>query len=389
MANPIPIDRARRIALAAQGFSDSRPTGRVDVRHFRRVLERTKLVQLDSVNVLARAHYMPFFSRLGAYSKEALDGWLWRSGEMFEYWAHEACAIPLSDRSLFTWRMDVGRHWPGVERVMREQPELVERVYRTVAESGPIRVGEIDGESRTEAWWGWTDTKLALEYLFLTGRLTVADRPNFTRMYDLPERVHPHALNAPGVDEKEARKEMLRRAIHALGIGTVNDILDYYRLRGMETRSLVQELVGEGAMVAAEVEGWKEPVFIDPAAVDPRSIHGAGFLSPFDPVTWCRPRTERLFEFHYRIEIYVPAPKRVFGYYVLPFRMADRLVGRVDLKADRKEGKLLVKGAFAEPGVDRVAVGRSMRSELEALAAWLDLGDVVIEKNGDLATALA
>ncbi len=345
-------------------------------------------MQLDSVNVLARAHYMPFYSRLGPYPQETLDRWLWRSGELFEYWAHEACLIPIEDRPLFVWAMERGSKWKALDRLAREKPDLIDRVFETVSQSGPIRVGEIDEDARTEAWWGWTDTKIALEYLFLTGRLTVFDRPNFTRLYEIPERVHPDALNHAAIDEHDARRAMLLRAISALGIGTASDLLDYYRLRGPATRALIGEMVDDGELVPVDVEGWKEQAYVTPAVGTPRTIPGAGFLSPFDPVVWSRPRAERLFDFFYRIEIYVPAPKRVHGYYVLPFRLGDRLAGRADLKADRKDGRLLVKGAFAEPWADPVVVGGAMRHELGTLAGWLGLNDVVIEPNGDLARHL-
>jgi uncharacterized protein len=380
---------ARRIALAAQGFNDSRPTGKVDVRHFRRVLDRVKVVQLDSVNVLARAHYLPFFSRLGPYSRSALDGWLWRSGELFEYWAHEASLVPIGDRPLFAARMDGGWHWPGIERMKHDHPGLIERVLEAVRESGPLQVGHIDGEKRSQAWWGWSDTKLALEYLFLTGKVTVADRPNFTRMYEVPERVHPAALGLPPVDPVEARKELVRRSISAIGVGTAADLADYFRLRVTTIKHLISEMAADGELVEVRVEGWDQPAFLDPEAVAPRRIAGSGFLSPFDPVVWFRPRTERLFDFHYRIEIYTPSHKRIHGYYVLPYRLGDRLVGRADLKADRKGRRLLVQGAFHEPGEDAHEVAASMASDLESMAAWLELDEVVVESKGNLAPRLS
>lgn len=381
----ISVERARRIALGAQGFADPRPSGQVDVRHFRRVLNRVNIVQLDSVNVLARAHYMPFYSRLGAYSRSALDRWLWRSGEMFEYWAHEASLIPISDRALFTHRMQGGWHWPGVERLHRDHPDLVEQVLEAVRSRGRVQVGDLDQGGRTDKWWGWSNTKMALEWLFLTGQLTVVDRPNFTRIYDLPERVHPHALHG-SVDEVDARKAMLRKAVRALGVGTSTDLTDYYRMRRAGT--LVTELAEAGDLVPVRVEGWKDLAYLDPQVSAPRVIPGAGFLSPFDPVTWCRPRTERLFGFHYRIEIYTPAPKRVFGYYVLPFRVGDALVGRADLKADRAQSRLLVQAAYHEDQADPDMVADHMAAELEGVAAWLGLSEVVISGMGNIGQRL-
>lgn len=389
MSRPsLSLSRARRIALAAQGFNDARPSGKVDVRHFRRVLDRVKVVQLDSVNVLARAHYLPFFSRLGPYPRTTLDNWLWRSGELFEYWAHEASLVPIGDRPLFAARMHGGWHWPGIERMKHDHPGLIERVLETVRKAGPLQVGHLDGEKRSQAWWGWSDTKLALEYLFLTGQLTVADRPNFTRMYEVPDRVHPAALELPAVDPVEARKALLRRSISAIGVGTAADLSDYFRLRVTTVKHLIAEMAADGELVEVGVESWDQTAFLDPVAVTPRRIAGSGFLSPFDPVVWFRPRTERLFDFHYRIEIYTPAHKRIHGYYVLPYRLGDRLVGRADLKADRKGRRLLVQGVFHESGEDPDEVAASMAPDLRSMSAWLELDEVVVEPNGNLAPRL-
>lgn len=390
MSRPtLALARARRIALAAQGFNDARPAGKIDVRHFRRVVDRVKVVQLDSVNVLARAHYLPFYSRIGPYPRSALDAWLWRSGELFEYWAHEASLVPIGDRPLFAARMDGGWHWPGIERMKHDHPGLIERVLEAVRESGPLQVGHLDGAKRSQAWWGWSDTKLALEYLFLTGRLTVADRPNFTRMYEVPERVHPEALELPPIDPIEARRALLRRSISAIGVGTAADLADYFRLRATTLKPLIAEMVGSGELVEVRVEGWEQPAFLDPAATAPRRIAGSGFLSPFDPVVWFRPRTERLFDFHYRIEIYTPSHKRVHGYYVLPYRLGDRLVGRADLKADRKGRRLLVQSVFHETGEDPEEVAGPMAEDLRSMASWLDLDEVVVAPKGNLAAVLA
>ncbi len=388
MTRGLSLSAARRLALGAQGFNDRPVTGRVDARHFRRVVDRVKLVQLDSVNVLARAHYMPFYSRLGPYSRDTLDRWLWRSGEMFEYWGHVASLIPIADRPLFAGRMEGGWHWPAIDRIGQENPGLIERVLETIRENGPVRVGDVDPEGRTEAWWGWSDTKLALEYLFMTGRLTVADRPNFTRIYDLPERVHPGALELPAIDGRQALVEKLRRSIQALGVGTLADMADYYRLKMTAIRPLVRQLVEAGDIVPVTVQGWDEPAYADPAAPVPRSIESSGFLSPFDPVVWFRPRSERLFDFHYRIEIYTPAPKRIYGYYVLPYRIGERIAGRADLKADRKTARLLVHGAFAEPREHPGDVAARMAPDLEQMAGWLGLEEVVVDRNGNLSEEL-
>jgi uncharacterized protein YcaQ len=380
-------DQARRYALGAQGFIDGRATGRVDVRHFRKVVDRVGLIQLDSVNVFSRSHYMPFFSRIGPYDVVALDDWLWQSGEMFEYWGHEASVIPTRNHRLFRWRMDQNFKWSRLAELERDHPEYLESVYRQVAERGPIRTRDLDapGERDSDQMWGWSNGKVALEALFLQGRVTASDRPNFIRMYDLPERVIPgeHLDGAhPGHDE--ALAELLMLAAGALGVGTADDIADYYRIRMPAARPVIRRLVESGALVEVDVEGWGKLAYLHPEASLPRRKGGTALLSPFDNLIWYRDRVERIWDFHYRIEIYVPEPKRVFGYYVLPFLLDGDLVARVDLKTDRQANALQVRGAFAEPDVDQKRVGRELKKELEAVASWLDLDDVMVSSNGDL-----
>lgn len=387
----ISADRARRMALAAQGFADPRPRGRVDARHFRRVMRRVSVVQLDSVNVFTRTHYLPFFSRLGPYVRSALDNWLWGSGELFEYWAHEASLIPVEHHPLFRWRMDGGWHWPRIERMLAERPDVLAKVEAEVAEKGPLRTAHLDapGERNGEEMWGWSDGKLALEALFLTGRVTTAARPNFVRLYDLPDRVLPAAvLDAPTPPPEEARMEMLRQAARSLGVATYDDLADYYRIRTPAARPLLDRLVDRGELEMVEVKGWGRPAYLHPEAVAPRKIEGSGLVSPFDSLIWYRPRVERIFGFEYRIEIYVPAGKRVYGYYVLPYLMDGRLVARVDLKTDRKAKRLHVKGAFAEDNVDTVAVAARLATDLQEVASWLELDDVDMAANGDLSERL-
>jgi uncharacterized protein YcaQ len=273
--------------------------------------------------------------------------------------------------------------------MLREQPEVVERTLAHVESSGPTKVGDLEHHQRTgESWWGWSDAKLALEYLFLTGRLTVADRPRFQRMYDLPDRVHPHGPALGELAADEAHIEMIRSAASAHGVGTLHDLADYYRLKITDARPAVEALVREGALKEVEVDGWSAPAFMNAVASRPRNMRARALLAPFDPVVWFRDRGERLFDFHYRIEIYTPANRRVYGYYVLPFLLGDRIVGRVDLKADRKAKRLLVRGAFGEPEIDSDAVGRELITELRAMAEWLSLDEVEIAENGDLAPYL-
>jgi uncharacterized protein YcaQ len=387
----ISSSQARRYALGAQGFIDGRPGGRVDVRHFRKVVDRVGLIQLDSVNVFSRAHFMPFFSRLGSYDRDALDAWLWRSGEMFEYWGHEASLIPADQHRLFRWRMNQELSWRAMKRLQEQQPGYIDEVMSQVEASGPLRTRELEdpGERQNRTMWNWSHGKLALEVLFLQGRVATADRPNFTRMYDVTDRViAPEHLGGPELGGDDAQTALLVRAARFMGVATADDLGDYYRIRMPMARPLVQGLVDRGELVEVEVEGWDKPGYLYPDATLPRSARGTALLSPFDNLIWYRPRTERLWNFHYRIEIYVPEPKRVFGYYVLPFLLDGDLVARVDLKTDRKAGVLRVRGAFVEPGADKVAVGKALRHELELVATWLGMGDVEVAKNGNLASAL-
>lgn len=384
-------DQARRYALAAQGFTDGRAPGRTDVRHFRKVVDSVGLIQLDSVNVFSRAHYMPFFSRIGPYDLDALDEWLWGSGEMFEYWGHEASLIPSPRHRLFRWRMSQALKWKRFVALEEEHPEYVEDVFRQVAERGPLRTRDLEapGERDATQMWGWSNGKVALEALFLKGKVTAADRPNFIRMYDLPERVIPKQhLNSETPGHDEALAELLMLSAAAMGVATADDLADYYRIRMPAARPVLRRLVEAGDLVEVEVEGWDRPGYLHPDAKLPRSARGTALLSPFDNLIWYRPRVERLWDFHYRIEIYVPEQDRVHGYYVLPFLWNGDLVARVDLKTDRRDNALQVRGAFAEPGVDKRAVGRALRKELELVASWLGLDDVVVARNGDLHDSL-
>ena len=388
----ISVDRARRIALGAQGFTDSIPKGRIDVRHFRRVLDRVGLVQLDSVNVFSRTHYMPFFSRLGPYDRSALDKWLWGSRELFEYWGHEASLIPIDHFPLFRPRMNGDFRWDRLESMRRENPEYLQAVLEEVAAKGPVTTAHLDapGERVKGQMWGWSDGKVALEALFMGGYVTTAARRNFTRHYDLVERVIPsHIRDHEELGADTANRRLLMHAARRLGVGTAADLADYYRIRMPRARPLIDQLAEEGQLEKVEVVGWADTAYLHPEATVPRRTEGSALLSPFDSLVWFRSRVERVFDFHYRIEIYVPAPKRVYGYYVLPFLMDGHLVGRVDLKTDRQAGRLRVQGAFAEEGVDRLAVGRRLAADLEQTSTWLGMNDVEVIPNGDLAGPLA
>lgn len=380
-------DQARRYALGAQGFIEGRPEGRVDVRHFRRVVDQVGLIQLDSVNVFSRAHYMPFFSRIGPYDRDALDSWLWKSGDMFEYWGHEASLIPCAHHRLLRWRMAQALKWDRLRELEENHPEYIESVYRQVDERGPLRTNDLDapGERDAQAMWGWSNGKVALEALFLKGLVTTAERPNFMRMYDLTERVIPREhLNSPTPGHDEALAELLMLAAESLGVGTAEDLADYYRIRMPAARPVIRRLAESGDLEEVEVVGWDKPGYLHPDVALPRWARGTALLSPFDSLIWFRDRVERLWDFHYRIEIYVPEEKRVHGYYVLPFLYEGDLAARVDLKTDRRTNSLQVKGAFGEPGIEAKKVGRALRNELDLIAGWLDLDDVVADRNGDL-----
>ncbi|MCP3998197.1 MAG: winged helix-turn-helix domain-containing protein [bacterium] len=382
--------QARRIALAAQGFTDPRPKSRVDRRHFRRVINRIGLLQLDSVNVLQRSHYLPMWSRLGNYSIEALDEFTARSGEMFEYWGHEASLLPVELHRLFRWRMEELEPWRRVKDMIGGHPDYVPSVLAEIAANGPLAVSDLsDPGARTGPWWGHGKGKTALDWLFAKGEITAYRNPNFGRVYDLPSRVvAAEHLNAPTLTKEEALRELLLLSAQHHGVGTATDLADYYRLHKPTARSVIAEMASDGDLHQVQVEGWSHPAFMHPAAKLPRRIGAAALLSPFDPVVWARDRAERLFGFRYRIEIYVPKPDRIYGYYVLPFLMDDRLVGRVDLKSDRKAGVFRVLGSFHEAGVNTAEVAERLAPELRAMAEWLGFSEVDVGGNGNLAIAL-
>ncbi len=383
--------QARRAALGAQGFAVRRPKGRVDRRHVRKLFDRIGLVQIDSVNVLVRSQELPLFSRLGPHPRDLLTR-MTADGELFEYWGHEASLLPIATLPWFRSQMEsaAGR-WPGIARLAEEHPEVVAEVLATVTARGPVAASDFeDRAGKSGPWWGWDHTKRALEVLFYQGEVSARRRGNFEREYDLLHRMLPAVhVGTPKLAEVDARKEMLVQAARSHAVGTAADLADYYRLNTVTSRPLLEELVEEGRLVRATVDGWKGPVYADPALSVPRRVAARALLSPFDSVVWDRRRTERLFDFRYRLEIYVPAPKRVYGYYVLPFLLGDRLVARVDLKADRNGAALLVRGAFGEDPLPDPEIAGELAAELELLAGWLGLGGVVVEPHGDLAPALA
>ncbi|BCB87717.1 winged helix-turn-helix domain-containing protein [Phytohabitans suffuscus] len=384
------IAQARRITLAAQGFADPAPAGPVTMRHLRRVLSRTGLLQIDSVNVLQRAHYLPIYSRLGPYPTALLDRAAYgRPPELFEYWGHEASLIPTALHPALRWRMAGAHAWGGVRRIADEDPKLVDWVRDEVRVNGPLTAAEIEHEAPRETgnWgWNWSSVKRALEYLFWAGEVVAARRNgSFARVYDLPERVLPAAvLAAPTPTPAEAYRELVAVAARSLGVAAEIELRDYFRLPVAGARAAIPELVEAGVLVPVEVRGWRQPAYLHADAKLPRWVRGDTLVSPFDPLIWERARTERLFGFSYRIEIYTPAHKRVHGYYVLPFLQGDRFTARVDLKADRKAGVLRVPAAWLEPGADPDTTATGLAAELRRLAGWLGLSEVAPPEGGDL-----
>ncbi len=373
---------ARRLALAAQGFADGRPPGEPGGWDLRRVLKRVGLIQIDSVNVLTRAHYLPAFSRLGPYPPELLDHASQRAPRrLFEYWGHEASLLPVELQPLLRWRMARATvdAWGGMRRIHDERPDLVRAVLEQVRERGPISASELAEERprRSGPWWDWSESKRALEWLFWNGQVSSARRTRFERLYDLTERVlPPEVLAAPTPAPADAQRELVRIAARSLGVAAERDLRDYFRLPTAESKARVAELVEAGELLAVEVEGWgRTPAYLDAGARIPRRIDAAALIGPFDSLIWERSRVLRLFGFQYRLEIYVPAPQRRHGYYVLPFLLDDRLVARVDLKADRKQGLLRVRALHLEDHAP-AHTGEALEIELSLLARWLGLAAV-------------
>jgi len=394
---PVPelsLAAARRVALAAQGFTDARPTGTPDRRHLRRVLSRVGLLQIDSVNVVVRSHYLPVFSRLGPYPVTLLDRAAYADRELFEYWGHEASLLPVALHPALRWRMARAAEqyatWGRPARLAQERPDYIAAVLAEVVARGPIGAGELDGDRprRAGPWWDWHDGKVALEWLFWTGQVTTAARRGFERRYDLTERVLPRAvLDAPTPSREDGQRELVRVAARAHGVATEADLRDYFRLSPAESRARVAELVESGELVPVRVAGWPQPAYLHRDARVPRRVAARALLSPFDSLIWERSRTERLFGFRFRLEIYTPAPKRVHGYYVLPFLLGDRLVARVDVKADRPAGTLRALASYAEVGAPPETAAE-LAAELGSLARWLGFQRVEVHDRGDLAAEL-
>ena len=390
----VSIVEARRLALTAQGFASPRSRATSKTAEAVAVIKQLGVVQIDSVNVLVRSQELPLFARLGDHDRAAIPE-ATAQGKIFEYWGHEAAHLPVELQPLFRWKMDAARtgkvkHW-GLTSFYDDNKSYVKRVLKHVERHGPVTARALS--TRTEkkgTWWDWDEAKTALEYLFLTGQLMSRGRgTDFARIYDTPERVlPPRVLNAKTPTERDARKELLVRAAIAQGIATAEDLADYYRQRPAVAKPLIAELVDDGVLRTVTVNGWKEKAYVHRNTAPPKRVRATALLSPFDSLVWCRPRNERLFDFHYRIEIYTPKPKRRFGYYVLPVLCDEKLVGRLDMKADRANNTLHVEAAYLERGVAAARVVAPVSREVRSMAKWLGLGRTLVGSRGDFARPL-
>jgi len=378
---------ARQIALNAQGFGSPRPK-KAGAAEMKAVINRLRLIQIDSVNVCVRAHYMPFFSRLGPYDRDLLERLAYDERFLFEQWGHAACYIPAEDYPLFAHRMERGWRWGG-QPLPPERREYFDRVLEEVRQRGPVATGEMDGDGRRNGWWGWSHAKMALEYQFAHGRLAVKERRNFARVYDLAERVFPHLVTGERLPAADAHRQMVANSLRAMGVATVKDIADYYHLLVAEVRPRVLELVAQGSVESVRVEGWKDAAYLWHEADHTPPAHATAILSPFDNLVWApRNRSERIFDFSYTIELYTPAAQRVYGYYVLPFLHEGRIAARVDLKANRQARTLEVRGSHLEPGAPEKKTARALAKEMRTMARWLGMDRIDVFESGPLAGAL-
>lgn len=389
----VSLAEARRLALTAQGFDRKRAPGRVDARHFRRVMAAVHAVQIDFINVLVPAHYLAFFSRIGAYERSRLDDFAYKKREVVEHWGHQASLVPVEHWPLVTAaRQDDDRRVRALAEFADANPDYLERVLEQVAEHGPMVAAEVPhlegAPERPRDGWGWTVPKIALEALLVRGRVAVAHREeDQARAFDLAERIIPKKHRSRTLEAEDAQRELVRLAARAQGVATAGDLAEYYGLPVTTARERIAELLEEEGLVEVEVEGWREPGYLDPDAGD-GAVDAAALLSPFDSVVWSRPRTERLFGFEFKAELFVPRAKRRWGYYVLPFLYEDRLVGRVDLEADRKKSRLEVLAAYLEAGEDGGPIAEALAEELWTLAGWLELEEVNVGRRGSLVVPL-
>ena len=396
MTRSLSARQARRIALAAQGLAAARPGGAVSRRAFRGLTERLGVIQMDSVNVVVRTHYLPAFSRLGGYPREHLETEAWgRRPSLFEYWGHEASLMPVAIQPLLRWRMAEASAgsgiWSGLAKFGRDRRDYIDNILAEIERRGPVTGGDFaDGTKRAPGWWEWSDGKRALEWLFWAGLITTRTRRGFERVYDLTDRVlPPDVANAPTPTDADAHRALLTIAARAMGVATEADLRDYFRMPVAATKARLADLVEAGELEPVSVEGWRQGAYLHRDAKVPRGGRASALLSPFDNLIWARERTERLFGVRMRLEIYTPAHKRSHGYYVLAFLQGEAITARVDLKADRQAGVLRVQAAHLEPGEIAAEVAPALAAELRLMAGWLGLPDVAVAPKGDLAAALA
>jgi uncharacterized protein len=394
--NSLSIAEARRIALHAQGFTGQSRDTKATWPKMQAMVEKLHLLQIDSVNVLVRSHYLPLYARLGHYDVAALDArcFTQKKRHFFECWAHEASLVPLDLHPLMRWRMDRARAGNGTYKSMNayglDNKAFLKATLEHIRNNGPIRASEVPGGGKAEGgWWGWSKGKITLETLFDQGLVTAATRQGFERIYDLPERViSAEVLNRPTPSERECFRLLIEKSAEALGIATEFDLRDYFRLPVSEARLATQDAIGSGVLIPVSVDGWNKQAYLHRDAKIPRKAGATALLSPFDPIVWDRDRAERIFNFHYRIELYTPAPKRKFGYYVLPFMVGEKLGGRLCLKSDRQSGTLLVNRAHIEADADVTETAALISTELQLMASWLGLERVKISRAGIFAKAL-
>jgi len=396
MTRTLSASQARRIALAAQDLAAPKPDKPVGPAAFHKLARRLGAIQIDSVNVFVRTHYMPTFSRLGPYAPALLEKAAWgRRPSLFEYWGHAASFMPVEWQPLFRWRMEQGRspsnRKGGMSDFAAQRRTYIDQVLAEITRRGPVTGGDFAPEGpRKSGWWEWSDGKIALEWLFRAGLITTKTRRGFERVYDLTERVIPPAIMAlPTPTKADAERELVLISARAMGIATIADLADYFRLLQADVRASVATLIEAGALEEVRVQGWREKAYLAVGARLPRRATGAALLSPFDNMIWRRERTERMFDAHYRIGLYTPADQREHGYYVLLFLLGERIAARVDLKADRKAGQLLVQAAHLEPGADEAETAAALAAELRSAADWQGLGDLMVAKKGGLSTALS
>ena len=391
MTEQISLKQARLLALAGQGLLKSTaPTSVLET------IDTMGVLQIDSVNVFERAHYLPLYSRLGAYDKAELDNLHGgKNPTLLEYWAHEASFIRTEHYPLFNFRVDYNQRGSRArwEKWSQENREFLDSIKAEIKNRGPLSTSAFEHEraERKGAWWGWSDVKHALEYMFMYGELVSGGREGFSRLYALPEQVLPKKIQNQNPDQDSARKELLLRAAKSHGVATIKDLADYYRQLTPRVKPLIEELVDEEKLIPVKVEGWNEKAFVLPETnlQLKEKPTKTTLLSPFDPLVWFRPRTERLWDFHYRIEIYTPEPKRVFGYYSLPVLWNGIIAGRVDLKNDRQSQTLLVQSAWHEPNLDPTALAKDLSKHLVATAKWQGCASIEVKQKGNLSAALS